>query len=705
MIRMSWEVITVRIEVTINVPVRIITTEVEYSDSERPTGLEYIILTAVGTNGLKKVPWEEFYNKLNLYDEMLPLLEKTVENLQDKEVLVSAPYHYRDPISKMSFTDTGIEMFEKGFIKKDPKNVSVPIYHKPFSINNRFDFKYDPVSGDPDRKERFESLGYGKEDLDDFIVWNKTKIGAKREEEVLRVEVTGDKEIGFEEGQVWIDFDEITGNFTLDSPLDTNLIKGYFEMADFVTDGMFEDNPLISPEEYQDFTDMEDGFGFRLISSYNQKKELRAFDPSIYSVQNAIGIQGMGRALVHVYNGKTSEEFIPIIKETSITGLKGSSKCKMLATRNLPPDETSRIIRLIAMGTDISTIEGLDVSMKAVTLLKDRDLMDDRLLAHISTTSNVPATIDAIRKNAKNWGAENDKYMESALARLDIDDCLATANKLNIKVDGITLAEHYLKEGLDKLDVGDALFQFCKDVTTISTQLSLGDDIAAVIMGEHKGTFRSNVMKWAVQAGSDLEKLMGIFAMDKDGKYSPELIDEDGASSSGMIFGDLELQLNKLGQCCDKSQRFADILDLRKPLNELVGLYMGERPLETLTGWMLGVGARRRVEIILKGKGVHGADLNAIIDRATKMGWIAETERGVIDEIRQAGNVKVHTADKTVISVEEKDRWISVINDLDARKKPIDTADGQNPSTNGKKKGKKKRDVNNISSSSPSTIP
>ena len=110
-----------RHNVEIKVPVLSLDVSGEYSRFKKPTGLEHLILTAIGTDSLNEDTWAEFFKRLAIPERMTPLFRKVIDELHDNNVIDTNRFDTDDGIKNIGFTDTGRDLFEQGRIKQEPK--------------------------------------------------------------------------------------------------------------------------------------------------------------------------------------------------------------------------------------------------------------------------------------------------------------------------------------------------------------------------------------------------------------------------------------------------------------------------------------------------------------------------------------------------------------------------------------------------------
>ena len=128
------------ITVPIKVPVISLEVSGEFSRYKKPSGLENLILTAIGTPKLNNETWRRFFNRLEIPESMTPLFRSVFDDLYDNDVIDSYEFDLDNDIRDTEFTDTGRDLFEQGRVKQEPTTFSENIFFMPYS--NYFDEAY-----------------------------------------------------------------------------------------------------------------------------------------------------------------------------------------------------------------------------------------------------------------------------------------------------------------------------------------------------------------------------------------------------------------------------------------------------------------------------------------------------------------------------------------------------------------------------------
>ena len=172
--------------INVTLPVLYLKVNGELSRFKKPTGLENLILTAIGTPALNSETWRSFLRRLAVPESMAPLFERVVSDLYYNEVVDSYRFSLDSKISELGFTDTGKDLFEQGRIKQTPRQFSTDVYFVPYSKDPgaayRFEQKTSTLTGFD--KDKFRGITYNPDNLKKYLSHNKKNFGADEDEKI-----------------------------------------------------------------------------------------------------------------------------------------------------------------------------------------------------------------------------------------------------------------------------------------------------------------------------------------------------------------------------------------------------------------------------------------------------------------------------------------------------------------------------------------
>ena len=665
-----------RHDIEIKVPVLSLDVKGEYSRFKKPAGLEYLILTAIGTDSLNEDRWDEFFERLAIPKKMAPLFRNVMENLYDNQVVDNGEFDIHDEIRNIGFTDTGRDLFEQGRIKQEPKTFRETVFYAPFMKQSdpEYFFTLKTSNRDSFNAEVFDNVIYDLDKLKQFITDNKNHVGADSEDEILSINTDGYPEMLYTTRKINLLFDEVAGDFSFETGMDTNFVKGYFSAPDILSGNTelfnLPDNLLIKrtkaiPDEWMSYK-------YQLPSTFSFKGKLSVHDPSECLCDDAFALDELGFTFADITSSSVGRGYIAIEKGVHVLGLEGSKNSVLFVSRPLSPEEITRIFSNLRDVQDLSNLEILLKFLPIADLAGDEEFQSSIIGQHLESSEDVVSSINELKKiKAVKKPSVLSSIVESSLCNRekDVDSIIDILQKSGIKCGCEEICSKFKSDDSNtNLKLADKLFPICQNKSIVTAALGIRGAIAEQIMSGRAGSYESKellVMNNTAKALLDLKKYFGINTI-RD--YDLNKYDESQNENVLKAYSIATKGISDIDPIMTGSEEYSELKEYMDLIQNLTEVYCKDVPLESLRGYQFGVGIRRKGEILLSAN-VKKAELIAMIDEAYSKDLIDEDEQTVLHMIRMYGNECVHTSDVVPVDGTKKQEWVKTVNNLEKRLK------------------------------------
>ena len=659
---------------SIKVPVLLLSVSGEYSRFKKPTGLENLILTAIGTDTLSNDTWREFISRLSIPTTMEPLFAEVMKDLYDNGVISDDRFDLDNDISCTGFTQTGLDLFEKGRIKQKPKTFRTSIYYHPSAnpSDDRYLFTLQTSASDDFNAERFESISYDEDELRKFLVKNKKEIGADREDEILTMNVDFDPSLQCIKRDVSLSFDEVSGDFAFDSYLDSNFIKRYYSVSELLSTKIdmfkFRDMGLTSMKIPADWT----SYRYHLPCDFEFRGKLRVYDPSCCSIPYAYPCNKLGFSFVEIIGSEVGRGYVSVKKDIRALGVDGAENHDVLISRTLTKDEIRSIMDKVSSDLDISDTNELIKFLELSENLLSRDSRNALLRRHLDAAKDPSQSVLSLKKTKKPWVSELADVIESAVfdSKKDLKESVETIKRSEMKVRCESLAKKFDKgDAESNLAVADALFTISSAPRIVSAVLGIDSILGDYIIKGRQEKFVSKELLAANTATVSLGKLRECFNIESPKKYDLTVFDDSKLAVMKDSYSTFVKSMDIVRPLIDdsKDSELSEYVELFQNLNEIYGK---DVPLESLNGYLFGIGARRKLEGTLRKVLGRTENLASLIRIALESHIVTEEEYQILLKIKEYGNDCAHPKNESAvppINAGEKKSWIHMINDVSKR--------------------------------------
>jgi len=667
---------------SIKLPVLLLDVSGEYSRFKKPTGLENLILTAIGTRGLSEDTWEKFLSRLSIPETMVPLFENIIKDLDENGVIRNDyfDFSFKNAIMCTSFTDTGRDLFVKGRIKQDPKTFSTSVYYHPSArlSENRFQFTLQTSTMEGFEPDRFSSICADEDSLMQFIIKKKNVIGAGAEDEILSIDQSLNPEMFCIKSDIVLTFDEVSGDFSFDTNLDSNFIKKYYTIQDilpqkkelFVTKGMELEVSDSIPADWESYR-------FHLPIDFSFKGKLKIFDQNTPAIGGAYAIPNLGYSFVDLISSSSGRGYIFVDKDVHILGMDGSIGCHLLVSRSLTEEEIITIVKKLVSSVDTKDLNALIELLASSEGILDNSNKLSLIRRHLESSDDVVSSIVDLKRSRAISASELSALLESIIVESDKDlvKAVDTFRATGLNPICESLARKYDAKNPDEnLAVADQLLTVSSSPRTVSVILGVNERLPEFIIDGRQGSFVSKQLLAANAASASFEKLKGYFHIESPSQYDLTVFNESELQSMKDAYTTFSKSMDVVKTVLD-SNDLSDLsryVDLLQNLNEIYGK---DAPLESLNGYLFGIGIRRRMEGNLRSILKNSDNLATLIKIALDEQIVTKEEQQVLLEIKDYGNLCAHPKNDSAIppvNSTTKKNWIRIVNELPKRsKKPM----------------------------------
>ncbi len=657
-------------DITVKMPVLSLNVSGEYSRFKKPAGLENLILTAIGTDALNGDTWGEFFNRLAIPERMAPLFREVIANLHDNGVVDTEDFDLDDPIDRIGFTETGRDLFEQGRIKQEPKVFHENIFFAPYAKYSDPSYLFQLKTSGPEgfRPEAFSGVACDLEDLKQFVMDNKDKVGAGRDDEILSVSLDMEPEMVCTRKKVTLEFDEVSGEFSFMTEMDPNFIKGYFRASDFLDSGsdIFQPSKDVVPKTPGTIPGDWESYRYGLPREFSFKGLLRAYDPGLCESASARAVDGLGYAFADIQSSNAGRGYLFITKKVPVSGLEGNRECTLMVSRPLSPEDIDGILGKVVSTADMSDPDSFMDVLPLAAVHSDPGHAESLVAGHLAASNDIIASARALSKAGKaKWAPRLSDLLEEAVVSRGMteDEFVNLLRLTGIKARCETACKHYSKDEKSNLALADKLFPVCINKAIVTATLGIREEMARSILENRQGAFRSQELQAMANTAAAVSRLKEIFGVVAPSKCDLEAFDGARAQEALNAYSTASKGMNVVGPLMAGAPSYPEAEEYMSLFQNLTEVYCKDMPLDRLSGWMFGVGIRRKMESLLRSC-LGDGKLEALIDKACPE-YVDEETKAILHKARKYGNECAHNQAAPPIDADTKKQWIKAVDRLD----------------------------------------
>ena len=632
------------------------------------------ILTAIGTDSLNEDRWADFFERLAIPRRMAPLFRNVIENLYDNYVVDNDEFDINDEIKNIGFTDTGRDLFEQGRIKQEPKIFREPVFYAPYvkQSDPTYFFSIKTTNQEDFKAEAFDSVTYDFDKLRQFIIDNKSHVGAGSEDEILSVNVDGIPDMLCTTKKINLLFNELTGDFSFETGMDTNFVKGYFSASDILSENtelfaisndLALDKVRIIPSEWESYK-------YQLPSAFSFKGKLSVYNPSECFSEKAFALDNLDFTFVDIIDSFDGRGYISTKKNVQIMGLNGSKDFVLLASRPLSSGEIKKILGDICNAQDLSDPETFVEFLPVTDIADDENFQFNIVKRHLESSKDIVGSVKKLKKvNIFKQTLTLGSIVEDVLCNREnnVDNIIDILQNCEIKCGCEEICSKFVtNDGDTDLKLADRLFSVCLNKGVVTASLGIRGIMAKNILSGKTGDYKSkelSTMNNTAKAFVNLKKYFGINTVND---YDLSKYDESQNNDVLKTYSIATKGIEDIGPIMAGSEENSELEEYMNLIQNLIEVYCKDAPLESLSGFLFGAGIRRKIDILLKTK-VKSTELKGMIDEAHDMGLIDKGEQTMLHMIRDYGNKCVHTSDFSPIDSTKKQEWVKAVNNLEKK--------------------------------------
>ncbi|MBR7005943.1 MAG: DUF4145 domain-containing protein [Candidatus Methanomethylophilaceae archaeon] len=660
--------------VTVKVPVVELSVSGEYSRFKKPTGLENMVLTAIGTPALRSDTWREFFARIGVPERMFPLFENVIEGLCRNEVIRMAGFSPDDRISSAEFTETGRDMFEQGRIKQEPKRFRETVFYTPYARAGDEPFLFAiNVSDEGDfERDRFADVVYDEEGLRLFLVKNKKRLGADTEDEILTIALDDEPAVCCVDKEIYLQMDESSGDFYFESSMDPNFVKGHYDSRDLISSieglGSNPKNMILTP--VQTVPEGWEAVRYDLPKDFSFRGKFIAYDRGLCTAVGATPVDGIGCAFADITSASIGRGYVLMSRMASVFGLKESVEVSELVSRPLSRQEIASVFDRALEAVHLSSYDQMMSFIEKAEVLGDPEYQLRVVRKHLDSVEDPTISLSKLSTTKAKWSKGLPETVEQYMLEMNkgVDTVVSMVVGSSLKLGCESLADKYRTGDVDRnIDVADKLFRISRFPGLVSARMGIGERIADMVLNGFHGGYISKEMQAAGMASANLSKLKGMFGVESLGKYDVSSFKESDTDSMMACYDALVKSMadvKPLVRGTEGDREIEGYIDLFQNFAEIYGK---DVPLQRLNGYQFGIGVRRKAETVLRKLLGSNDNLAKLIGDAAEENLISDEEQRILDKIRNYGNTSAHTTNVDPIDSKEKKRWIRLVEDIENR--------------------------------------
>ncbi len=660
--------------VTVKVPVVELSVSGEYSRFKKPTGLENMILTAIGTPALRSDTWREFFARIGVPERMFPLFEEVIAGLCQNEVIRMAGFSPDDRISSAEFTETGRDMFEQGRIKQEPKRFRETVFYTPYAKagDEPFLFAINVSDEDGFERDRFADAAYDEEGLRLFLARNKKHIGADPEDEILTVALDEEPAVRCVDKDIYLQMDESSGDFYFESSMDPNFVKGHYDSQDLISsiEGL-ESNPknmiitpvLTVPEGWE-------AVRYDLPKDFSFRGKFIAYDRGLCTAVGATPVDGIGCAFADITSASIGRSYVLISRAASVFGLKGSVEVSELVSRPLSRQEIATVFDLALESVHLPSYDQMMSFIEKAEILGDPEYQLRVVRKHLDSKEDPTNSLMKLSSSKTRWSRGLPEVVEQHMLDSDrgVDTVVSMVEPSSLRLGCESLADKYRTGDKEQdMAIADKLFRISRSPGLVSARLGIGESIAGMVLDGSEGSYSSKEMQAAGIAYANLSSLKSMFGVESPGKYDVSAFKESDTESMMGCYDALVKSMSVVKPLIRGTEGDKEIEGYIDLFQNLVEIYGKDVPLQRLNGYQFGIGVRRKAETVLRRLLDSTDNLAKLISDAAESDLISDEEQQTLDKIRVYGNTSAHTTEVEPIDSKEKKRWIRTVEGIEKR--------------------------------------
>ena len=656
-----------------------------YSRVSKPTGVEYTLLTIIGTESLRYTTWGRAMKMMGIPEDLSesmfwPALEEMERNGMIAVLGIVGP---ESLINLTSFTALGEQAYEKGVIAQSLDEFAGRIVNRPAELSGRYVRDSDVKFCGPEGFDvsRFGDIVPDDDRIEDTIISSKGHYGIGEGMEVFDVRIEGEKAVQCYSKDISVRLNDVSGNMYIEaSGLDENFLKARFRSEDIVGSlkgGLFESSSKDASfigwrQDLPEWDSMS--FMMPCDVKFNGHRFVFVDGEKCVSAVHPSAGAAIDCDIVTIDSQGVGAEYCLVERDISVEGMEGAVRRGLVVRRTIGPDRISEIADALIGRCDIFTEDGFDRALSLASVCNDTSRAEAIVRARLESSADLAYDIRTLKDHRKDlWYRGFGDMVEQAMVTrgMDHSEAASILYSTKVKVDGFILTDHYSESGADPLGTVDALYDLVTRKDDLVRGMGAEDLICDLVLSCMPGRYTSKLLSMASNMAGTLGRLKERFGMRSLSDYSFDiggLVDEseDIVKDESTFSRDLAevskhirdtKRLRELGAYgeffSDACMVFRDIegkVDPMKCCPRTFGIIMGVLLEKYLSAYVDGDGLSER------------------LINARDQGMIAADDYSQLDAFRMFRNLCAHEVEVGTLDRNDRARWIRIIENLNPDK-------------------------------------
>lgn len=665
-----------------------------YSKVRKPTGVEYMLLSIIGTVSMEHDTWGEVMDSLKIQKKVFdmvfkPALEQMASsdaNAEDGMIYFEDTPTFESFIGEITFTKSGKQAFESGVIAEKIESFNRDAYFTPASASNCYVPRFSAVYSDRFDETRFSDIQPDDQMIENMIKVSKKAYGVPDDADIFDIVIEKQKEIECYRNDVILELDQNTGTFSISAKdLEENFLKNRYDSNDLISsipDNVFKSkNKDIVFKSFRDTVPNWERYTTFLPFDINIKdsKLILLGSDLVNSDRYAHSVE-LGCDILSIESSVLGYEYCLVRLPASIDGFPGTTLCNLVIRRTINDDAIREILVSIARKKDITSINGLKEAIATLSISNDDNLILEFVEECLSKSKNIRSDIETLQNFRKEkWYKNLPEIIEKTLSEStmikDPQNAVRILTETNTQIDGKLLANRFKREDIiSNMDLSDKLLPLVRNKNKLISTLGIEDGLVNCILDNSCADYVQPPMSTASNMSKNLKRIKSGLGIVSPSEYN---LDLDGLSKekrkelSGLT-STFRKDFAALKEFVRSASRFSELAfydtalgSISPSLTDLENLQPSEKQDDRLFGITLGVMLEHNLREI-----VTGSTLENMLIQAHEEGFITDGDYKVLDDFRNFRNSCAHDIDVPPLDKNKKRRLISLVKSI--RPEPLE---------------------------------
>ncbi|MDY5872227.1 MAG: hypothetical protein SPJ57_03255 [Candidatus Methanomethylophilaceae archaeon] len=654
--------------------------DASYSEVTKPTGVQYIILTMIGSRSFGNMSWSEVLGSIGVSEDMFqPIFSRELERMRISGMIdYQGRMDLHDRVSVVSFTEVGRQAFEKGVIATSTKEFSGGITYIPASAGAKYVRELTDYYADQIQMEDgfFDGLVPDEQKIENTIIKEKKAFGVGEDFEVFDIIIGEEARNGCYRQSIDLDLDPVTGRFMVNSRgLDDAFLKRRFDAEQLLS--------YLSPAFFSSQTnDLEfscwrselpewESLSYHLPSSIDLRKSKLVLVNGTSCRSNRYASVGDREDfdLISIEGPLSGTEYCLVNIEVSVMGFSGSVRRNLIVGHTVDRDRILKVVGEVMERMDVRTFDDLCRALDMARSIDDQKMSVKLVSDYLGRSKDLVSDIQMLQsRRSEAWYHEMPSMIEEIVVEreMDADTISDILSKTSTKVFGSSIARMISKGDMKtRMRDADRILPFIQNINGFIRDTGLSAGVSEMVRSREARPYVSKPLSSASNFTRNLDSLMAIFGMKSLSDYSFDLEDigvehgKEVVSMYSTLNKDMEALRQNFPEVCDQEVRgyvsfFHEMSDFCKSVdskkisdnNRLFALKLCAELEDNLRSY------------------VDGEHLVDLIREAHESKIISDKDFRDLEEFREFRNKCAHRVKIPSLDKNKRKRWEQVIKGL-----------------------------------------